>query len=680
MKFARHAALLTIALVACSPAEGGDEAEYVSNVTGIDRRNFDESISPCVDFYQYANGGWFARNPIPDDRPGVNGFSEIQDRNREILKTILEEAAESSQRGEANAVVGKVGAFFSTAMDEGRMTELGTRPLDEELDLIAGITTPEDVTSVVADFHRRGRGTLFNTAVMDDMQKTDEMLFYAMQGGLGLPEKDYYFRDRDAETRSLYVAHVARMLRFVGEDEATAAADAATIMEMETALAEASLSRVEMRNPATRYRPVSVAQAMRETPNLQWDVFLDDLGITVDTFSFPQPDFFAAVNAMLTERPVEDWQAYLRWNLINSASPYLSPEIQQADFDFYSTTLSGTEQMEDVWKRALQRTDGSLGEALGELYVARAFPPATKARADRMIEDLREALRNRIASLEWMGDATKARAFEKLAAFTPKIGYPDRWKDYSSVEVVEGDHYGNIMRARGFEKRLNLEKLGHPPDRTEWGMTPPTVNAYYSPLRNEIVFPAGILQPPFFDGAADDAVNYGAMGAVIGHEMGHGFDDQGSRFDAKGNFANWWTDEDRAEFERRTAVLVEQYSAYEPLEGLFVNGELTLGENIGDLGGLLMAYDALTSALEDNPVGEIDGFTPQQRFFLSWAQAWRGNQREEQLRLQVSADPHSPNRFRTNGPLSNIPAFAAAFSCQPGDPMVRPDSLRVHIW
>lgn len=673
-------ALGALAILTLVSTPACEREEYVSNASGLDRRNLDEAVSPCVDFFQYANGGWLARNPIPADRPSISVGVEVQERNYEILHRILEDAAAEADGAPMGSAVQKVGHFYAATMDSARLAELGTNPLADDLAAIDAISSLEDLQRVLIGFHARGMQLLFGSGVENDFQDPNATRLYILQGGLGLPDRDYYFRDSDAETRSSYVTHVTRMLGFVGEDVEIASASAATVMDMETQLADASLGAVELRDASNYYRPVTPDMADGEIPNFPISDYLDGIGVAPQVVSFPHTRFFARVNDMLRDRSLDDWKAYLRWQLINMTAPWLSPEVERADFDFYSGTLSGVEEMDERWKRALRRTDGALGEALGQLYVAEAFPPETKARADEMIENLRAALGHRIQNLEWMSDETKQLALAKLEAFTPKIGYPDEWRDYSALDIEPGDFYGNMTRAVEFEQHRDLAKLGNPPDPNEWGMTPPTVNAYYHPLRNEIVFPAGIMQPPLFDGEIDDAVNYGAMGAVIGHEMGHGFDDQGSRFAADGTMTNWWTDEDRAEFMRRAQVVVDQYSQYEALPGLFVNGQLTLGENIGDIGGLAMAFEALTAALEEHPVGEIDGFTPQQRFFLSWAQSWRGNQREENLRVQVNTDPHSPRKFRANGPVSNMPEFAAAFGCQPGDPMVRPEEQRVHIW
>lgn len=684
MAWATTAAVAAL-LMACAgeagdAGAGSDEGPFVTNVHGLDRRNLDESVSPCVDFYRYANGGWLSRNPIPPERSQWSIGVELQERNFAVLQTILEDAAEAAPSATPGSAEQKVGDFYRSAMDTARLAELGIEPIQEDLARIDAMASLDDLRSVVTGFHDEGAQFLFSAGVANDLQNSDVNLLYILQGGLGLPEKDYYLREEDEETRQAYVAHVARMMRFLGHDDAQADAAAATVMEIETALAEVSLGAVEMRNPANYYRIVTPEDAETETPNFGWAGYLAGIGADVDRFSFPHRAFFGRVNEMLEERPLDDWKTYLRWHLVNAAAPNLSPELERADFDFFGTVLNGTEEMEPRWKRALRATDQMLGEALGQLYVAEAFPPATKARADEMIGNLRAALAQRIEGLEWMSDETRGRALEKLTAFRPKIGYPDEWRDYSAYEVRAGDHFGNVRRGIAFESRRNLNKLGEPPDPNEWNMSPPTVNAYYNPLMNEIVFPAGIMQPPLFDGEIDDAVNYGAMGAVIGHEMTHGFDDQGSRFDAEGNFSDWWTPDDRAEFMERAQVVVDQYAGYTVLDSLHVNGELTLGENIADIGGLMVAFDALQRALEGQPQEEIDGFTPEQRFFLSWAQSWRGNQRDENLRLQVNTDPHSPRRFRTNGPVANMPEFAEAFACGSAEEMVRPDSLLVSIW
>jgi putative endopeptidase len=425
------------------------------------------------------------------------------------------------------------------------------------------------------------------------------------------------------------------------------------------------------------YNPTTPAEAEAITPRFSWTRYLQGIGVRAERFSFPHRAFFAELDRMMGDAPIDDWKAYLRWSLLHSAAPYLGPELERENFRFYGTVLQGTPQMQPRWKRARGSVDAFVGEALGQLYVAEAFPPEAKAKAMEMIDNIRAGLADRLRTLEWMGPETRERALAKLATFDPKIGYPDRWRDYSALETERGDYFGNVRRAAAFEARRQFARVGQPVDRGEWSMTPQTVNAYYNPLRNEIVFPAGIMQPPFFDPSADDAVNYGAMGAIIGHEIMHGFDDQGSQFDAQGNFADWWTAEDKAEFARRSQVLVEQYGAYVAVDSLRVNGQLTLGENIGDLGGLIVAFAGLQRALGTGPRSPIDGFTPEQRFFLAFAQAWRGIMRDEAIRVQVQTDPHSPRRFRAMGPVSNMPEFARAFGCRPGDPMVRETPVRI---
>ncbi len=524
---------------------------------------------------------------------------------------------------------------------------------------------------------------LFGAAVFQDLMNSEQYIMYAVQGGLGLPDRDYYTREDEesVELRAKYVAHVSTMLQLLGDapEEAQAAAEA--ILALETRLAEASLTNVELRNPANYYNIQTIGGADEATPNFSWAEYFDRMGLgELETFSYAHPKFFAEMNAVMEEISIDTWKDYLRWHAIDTFAPYLSDDFVNADFAFYGTTLRGTEELRPRWKRVIDRTSESLGEALGEVYVERAFPPETKRRADEMIENLRAAVRMRIQGLEWMGDETTAKALEKLGTFVSKIGYPDEWCDYSRLEVGTESYLANVRAGNAFETRRNLDKIGQPIDRNEWGMSPQTINAYYNPVMNEIVFPAAIMQPPFFDGEMDDAVNYGAMGGVIGHEFMHGFDDQGSRFDAQGNMVNWWTDEDRARFESRTDKLVEQYNGFVAVDDLHVNGELTLGENIGDLAGITMAYYALQAALEQNDPDEIDGFTPHQRFFLSWAQAWRRNYRDEAIRLQVNTDPHSPSMFRANGPLANMPEFAAAWGCKEGDPMVRPADKRADIW
>ena len=674
-------ALLLLLTAATAPAAEETATAYTTNERGLDRRNLDPTADPCEDFYRYANGGWLARNPIPEEHSSWGMSSELRERNYKVLRRILEESAAAEAEPGSNRR--KAGDFWRTAMDTGKLERDGAAPLAAEVQRIAAIGSLAELQAFIDDFHLQGTALLFDPAVFQDLKNSERYIFYATQGGLGLPDRDYYTRDdaESAELRDKYVAHVSRMLQLLGDPAAQADAAARAILALETRLAEASLTNVELRDPANYYNIRTVAAADEATPSYSWTGYFARLGLAeIETFSLAQPGFFAEVDTLLGELPLASWKSYLRWHVVNDAAPHLSRAFVEQDFDFYGRTLQGTRELKPRWKRAVDRVSASMGEALGQVYVETAFPPATKARADEMIENLRAAVGARIRALPWMGDETKAKALEKLATFTSKIGYPDVWRDYSGLEISRDSYLANVRRADAFEMRRNLGKLGQPIDRNEWRMSPQTVNAYYSPVANEIVFPAAIMQPPYFDGEIDDAVNYGAMGAVIGHEFMHGFDDKGSKFDAQGNMSNWWTDEDRANFEQRTGRLVEQYSGYVAVDDLHVNGELTLGENIGDLAGLTMAYHALEMALAENDPGEIDGFTPQQRFFLSWAQAWRRNYRDEALKLQVNTDPHSPARFRTLGPLANMPEFAAAFGCEEGDAMVRPAGVRAEIW
>lgn len=676
--------VLLAACTAAPPAQTLPNPQPVAPATGmaslaggIDPLNLDPTANACVDFYQFANGGWLARNSIPADRSSWGTGSELVERNDSLLHRILEDAARSgAPRG---SVEQKVGDLFASAMDTARIDALGVEPLRPELARIDALRSADDVAALVADYHARGMSPLFGAGVEADLRDSRTNILYVLQGGLGLPEKDYYLRDdeRSAGIRTAYVEHVAAMLALAGATPEEARAQAERILAMETRLARVSLGAVELRNPANFYNPTTVAEAQQVAPALDFPRYLRTLGVAPERFSLPHRAFFAEVNTLLNEAPLDDWKAYLRWNLLRSAAPFLSSPIERENFRFYQTVLSGTPEMQPRWKRARGVVDAFVGEALGQLYVAQAFPPEAKAKALSMIDDIRAALRVRLEGLEWMSPETRQKALAKLATFTPRVGYPDQWRDYSAVDIDRNALLENVRRATAFEARRQYAKVGQPVNPGEWAMTPQTVNAYYNPLRNEIVFPAGIMQPPFFDPSADDAVNYGAMGAIIGHEIMHGFDDQGSQFDADGNFSNWWTDGDRAEFTRRAQALVDQYGAYVAVDSLRVNGQLTLGENIGDLGGLVIAYDGLQRALGDGARAPIDGFTPEQRFFLSFAQAWRGLSRDEAVRLQVQTDPHSPRRFRAIGPVSNMPEFARAFGCAPGDPMVRADPVRI---
>ncbi|MGB6336219.1 MAG: M13 family metallopeptidase [Thermoanaerobaculia bacterium] len=680
MRFAAIAVLVVLLMGGVCTVPVG--AAGFTNERGLDRRNMDPSADPCEDFYQFANGNWLKNNPIPDEYSIWSISNEVRERNFELLKEILEEAA-----ADENALKGsnrqKIGDFYATAMDLEMIEKRGAGPLAGDLERIAKAESLDDIRAIIRDFHAEGISVLFEGAVFQDLKNSEMYIMYAVQGGLGLPDRDYYTRtdEESVELKKKYVAHVSKMLQLLGDSAEEADQAAEAILALETRLAEASLTNVELRNPENYYNIETIEAADAATPNFSWARYLQALGLEeLETFSFAHPKFFAEMNTALEDLPLATWKNYLRWNLASGFAPYLSSEFVEEDFAFNQATLQGTEEMKPRWKRVLNVINGNMGEALGQLYVEKAFPPQAKASALEMIGNLQAAVKERIEKLDWMGDETRAKALEKLAAFNAKIGYPDEWRDYTALEIGRTSYADNVRAAVTFEMRRNLDKIGEPIDRNEWAMAPQAVNAYYMPVMNEIVFPAGILQPPYFDFEIDSAVNYGGMGAVIGHEFMHGFDDQGSRFDADGNMINWWTEQDTENFQQATEILVDQYNGFVAIDDLHVNGELTLGENIGDFSGLTMSFYGLQKALAEDPVDKIDDFTPEQRFFLAWAQAWRRNYRPEALKLQVNTDPHSPGKFRVLGPLSNMPEFYEAFGCDEGDAMFRPTEERVVIW
>ncbi|MGB6361709.1 MAG: M13 family metallopeptidase [Thermoanaerobaculia bacterium] len=680
MRFAAIAVLVVLLMGGVCTVPVG--AAGFTNERGLDRRNMDPSADPCEDFYQFANGNWLKNNPIPDEYSIWSISNEVRERNFALLKEILEEAA-----ADENALKGsnrqKIGDFYATAMDLEMIEKRGAGPLAGDLERIAKAESLDDIRAIIRDFHAEGISVLFEGAVFQDLKNSEMYIMYAVQGGLGLPDRDYYTRtdEESVELKKKYVAHVSKMLQLLGDSAEEADQAAEAILALETRLAEASLTNVELRNPENYYNIETIEAADAATPNFSWARYLQALGLEeLETFSFAHPKFFAEMNTALEDLPLATWKNYLRWNLASGFAPYLSSEFVEEDFAFNQATLQGTEEMKPRWKRVLNVINGNMGEALGQLYVEKAFPPQAKASALEMIGNLQAAVKERIEKLDWMGDETRAKALEKLAAFNAKIGYPDEWRDYTALEIGRTSYADNVRAAVTFEMRRNLDKIGEPIDRNEWAMAPQAVNAYYMPVMNEIVFPAGILQPPYFDFEIDSAVNYGGMGAVIGHEFMHGFDDQGSRFDADGNMINWWTEQDTENFQQATEILVDQYNGFVAIDDLHVNGELTLGENIGDFSGLTMSFYGLQKALAESPVDKIDGFTPEQRFFLAWAQAWRRNYRPEALKLQVNTDPHSPGKFRVLGPLSNMPEFYEAFGCDEGDAMFRPTEERVVIW
>ncbi len=649
----------------------------------IDPANIDTTCAPCKDFFQYANGGWIARNAIPADQPRWGSFNELQEQNYAALKDVLTEAAQGASSAR-DPNLRKLGTFYGTCMDSMAVEAAGIRPLREELNRIAAIRDRRGVEAAIGRLHGMGipAGFLFRST--PDAKKSSRTIAEIYQGGLGLPDRDYYTKADSAseKIRRQYLEHVASMLRLSGEGQATAGRMAEGIMRLETALANASMTREAQRDPEAIYHLTTTADLKRATPGFAWTSYLSNRGLAgVQEVNVAQPQFISAVDSLLASAPLADWKAYLRWTLIANTAPALSSPFVKESFRFNSTVLRGVAEMRPRWKRCLALTDQAVGEVLGQAYVRKNFTPEAKARALEMVRNIRAELRTRLGALSWMSQETKTKAYAKLDSITSKIGYPDKWRDYARLEARPGPFVSNLLLANEFETRRVLKKIGKPTDRTEWGMTAPTVNAYYNAPTNEITFPAGIMQPPFFDPKADDAVNYGGMGGAIGHEITHGFDDEGRQFDAQGNLSGWWTESDEQEFNRRANVVKEQFDGYVVIDSLHVNGKLTLGENIADLGGLLIAHGAYRRSLQGKPEpAPIDGFTGDQRFFLAWAQIWRAKYRPEYSRLLVATDPHAPPRFRTIGPLSNIPAFAGAFGCKPGDPMVRPESQRAQIW
>lgn len=649
---------------------------------GYDLASLDTSTAACNDFYQYANGGWLKANPIPAAYSSWGVAHLLDEKNRDVLHEILEAAAKNKNAPKGSSEQ-KVGDYYATCMDEAKIEAEGVKPLEAEFGRIANIKDQTSLQEVIGHFHSMGLHVLFNSDSTQDFKNSAEITFEVYQGGLGLPDRDYYTKtDKDSQaTREAYVKHVAKMFELLGDDAAKSAAEAQTVLSIETKLAESSLTRVEMRDPERLYHRMKSADVISTYPNFDWNAYMKKLGVNAaGDINVATPDFFKAVNGLLTTVPAADWQTYLRWHLINNTAAALSSAFVNEDFNFKGKVLQGSQENLPRWKRCAGGTDRVLGEALGEVYVKRAFPPSAKARALEMVKNLELALRDDINKLPWMSEETRKQAITKLGAFLNKIGYPDKWRDYSSLEIDRGPYVLNRARAGAFEKRRDLSKIGKPVDKTEWLMSPPTVNAYYNPQINEIVFPAGILQPPFFDAEADDAYNYGGMGSVIGHEMTHGFDDQGSQFDATGNLSNWWTESDLKNFKARAECIVNQFNGFEVEKGLNMNGKLVVGESIADLGGLVIAYAAYQKSQEGKPRKTIDGFTPEQRFFLGYARGWATNMRPEVMRLQTKTDPHPLPKFRVNGPLSNMPQFAAAFQCKVGDAMVRPEKDRCEIW
>lgn len=647
---------------------------------GVDFKAMDLKVQPGDDFYRYANGNWLRNNPVPASESRWGSFNLVGERNNEILRMILDEAAADRNAPEGSAKQ-KVGAFYRVFQDTLKRNEQGIRPAQPLLAKIIGMTSKEQLTEVVAYFHKKGIRCFFNFSVGQDLKNSTSYISYLSQGGLGLPDKDYYLKS-DAKSESIrkaYVQHIEAIHNLFGFPQN--AIDANGLMTTETRLAKVCMSRTERRNQEKQYNKFTAEQLELKYPALRLISYFQLVGAqNVNEVIVGQPEFFNELNNLIANATLPELQNYLRWNVMNSTAGFLDTKLEQQNYQFYSATLTGTREQKAFWKRGIAAANNVVGELLGQLFVAKVFTPASKQRVNAMVDDIVAAFEVRLKNLQWMSAATREKALQKLASFNRKFGYPDKWRDYTGLEIKEDSYLENHLRSNEFGFSEMVANLGKPIDRNRWGMLPQTVNAYYSATLNEIVFPAAIMQPPFFDPEADDAVNYGSIGAVIGHELTHGFDDQGSKYTADGNLKSWWTDEDRKLFEERTKVLVNQFNGYFVSDSLHINGELTLGENIADLGGLTIAFEAFKRRLQTHPGKTVNGFTPEQRFFLGFAQIWKNNIRPEALRQLILTDPHSPGEYRVQGTLSNMPQFYEAFGVKPGHKLFRSEETRAAIW
>lgn len=646
----------------------------------LDPANIDPHVKPGNDFFRYANGSWLRNNPIPNSETRWGSFNELQENNYNALHALLEAAAKVKTDNKSGKEW-KVGAFYKSGMNEEAIEKAGITPLKKILDRIDAINSPADVLNEIAKEQTEGIGTLFNFYVAPDDKNVTKQIPQFAQGGLGLPDRDYYF-NQDARTKNIreaYKGYVTLMLKYMKDENAGMSME--QIYSIEEKLAAASMTRIEQRDPYKVYNKFQVDDLSKTTPGIDWKSLLTSMKLKgQDTVLVAQPKFFTEAAKLLNTVSVNAWKKYLSLRLVSSMAPYLNRDFDAARFDFYGKTVRGQQEQKPRWKRVLQVVDGSVGELLGQMYVEKNFNAESKKRMLALVNNLQATYSDRINRLDWMSDVTKKKALTKLNSFMKKIGYTDKWKDYKTVEISESDYVANVLSASAYEYEFNINKLGKPVDKTEWGMTPQTVNAYYNPAFNEIVFPAGILQYPFFDFSADDALNYGGIGAVIGHEMTHGFDDQGRQYDANGNLNDWWTKADAQKFVDKANVVVNQFNEYTVLDTVHVKGELTLGENLADLGGIAIAYEAFKKTPQGKGTVKIDGFTPDQRFFMSWAQVWRANTRPEEMATRIMTDPHSPNEWRCNGPLSNFDPFYNAFNIKPGDIMYRDPKYRAKVW
>ncbi|HEV2348478.1 MAG TPA: M13 family metallopeptidase [Terriglobia bacterium] len=646
----------------------------------LDLTAMDRTADACVDFYQYVCGGWMKNNPIPPDEAGWSVYAKLANENEQFLWGILQEASDPSRPRDASEQ--KIGDYFQACMDEPAIEKLGAAPLEGELGKIAELKSKSELGKYLGRQQPalRRSGMLFNFGSNQDFANSSQVIAFAGAGGLGLPDRDYYTKTdpKSEKIRDQYVAHVQKMFELTGDAPDAAAGEAKVVMSIETELAKKTLTRVERRNPYNLFHKMDRAQLKALSPDFDWDQYLAEQGLSgVQVFNVTEPEFYREVNQLLQSESLEDWKTYLRWHLTSAWAPYLSMNFQKENFDFYGRTLRGVREMPPRWKQCVRDVNRDLGEALGQVFVAKTFTAQTKARTLKMTREIEAAMGDDLKDLPWMSPGTKKQALAKLHTIVNKIGYPDRWRDYSSLEIVRGDFAGNVRRAAIFESKRQLAKIGKPVDRGEWGMTPPTVNAYYDAQMNDINFPAGVLQPPLFDPKMDDAPNYGNTGGTIGHELTHGFDDEGRQFDATGNLRDWWTPADAEGFKQRIECVQQQYAQYVIVDDIHINSKLTTGEDVADLGGTLLAYIAWKKATEGQNLQPIDGFTPDQRFFIGYAQWACENERPENLRVSALTNPHSPGRYRVNGIVSDLPQFQKAFNCKPGQPMVREKMCRV---
>jgi endothelin-converting enzyme/putative endopeptidase len=674
--------LALLALISLSVAQSAPPAPTLPYSPSLDVSSMDKTVDPCVDFYQYSCGGWQQKNPIPPDQTSWGVYGKLYQDNLNFLRGILEQAA--ATKGQRDTVTQEIGDFYAACMDEPAVEKLGLGALKPQLAAIAQLKSSRELAPVVARMQLDlGGAVLFGSSARQDPDNSEQQIAGVDQGGIGLPDRDYYTKDdpKSKETRERYVQHVQKIFELLGDKPAVAKENADVVMRIETALATASLTRVERRDPYKRKNKIKLADLEQMVPSFDWAVYYRTLKAPqFEIINAAPPAFFKELEAQLKSEPIANLRNYLRFHLANGYAAYLSSPFVQENFDFYLKYLRGAKEMQPRWKRCVQYTDRDLGEALGQAYVQKVFPPELKASTVEMVRRIEDAMAQRIGQLDWMSPETKEQAMAKLHGIRNKIGYPEKWRDYSSVKILRNDFLGDVQRSTEFERHRNFNKIGQPVDHGEWGMTPPTVNAYFNPAMNDINFPAGVLQPPLYDAKMDDAPNYGNTGGTIGHELTHGFDDQGAKFDAKGNLRDWWTKEDKQKFEERTKCVADQYAQYVVVDDLHINSRLTLGEDVADLGGEILGYIAWKDATKDKDLKPVDGLTPDQRFFIGFAQWDCSNTRPEEMRLRALTDPHSPSKYRINGVVVNMPEFANAFSCKAGQPMVNPPEKVCKVW